>query len=264
MYSNRFAVCVMVGGRVLEELADGTVSLPVGTEYTIKLFNKHDRRAVAKLFVDTENVSEGGFIVPAHGQVEIARRADRDSAFKFVELGSQDAREAGKPNTNPNKEMGLIEVHFFLEREKPKPEIAVSPPYHYPTHWRSGYDDGLIGSSGIDNDILRGVTKSFHSRAGGQSRGLAKHVVSPASMPMADTTLSTSNTPTSDGCTVDGNATGITYSRVYVDLEPNSTILKLFLQGYRQPVQVRRPILTAEAQPVKRVRKQRSVKKLHR
>ena len=286
MYSNRFAACILVDGKIQDELADGTVAIPYGTEYVIRLFNKHDRRASAKIFLDTENVSSDGFVVNAHSNVDIARRADRDTAFKFVPLGSEEAKAEGKPITNPGKEMGLIEVHFFLEKEQPKyvPPIITHtihypppcPGPHYPPspwQWSQASWSGLrshdlddtvygasIGSANCnsnpvmdshegevtlnyfnttptapvippDKGILRGGVIS--ERSNRRSRKVStQSMMKSASKP---------EPKLADGCTVEGGVTGVNFYTVYMDLETSSTVLKLFLQGYKQPVALSKP-----------------------
>ena len=95
VYSNKFVISILVDGNTQQELANGTVKLPFGAEYAIRLRNKNSRRAVAKLFVDGENVSGNGYIVPANDHVDIKRHWDKDVAFKFVELDSPEAVDAG-------------------------------------------------------------------------------------------------------------------------------------------------------------------------
>jgi len=213
-YSNKFAVCVLVDGRIMKELRDGSVGVPFGCEYTLRLFNKHDRRAVAKISIDTENVSEGGFIIPAHGKVEIDRPAHKDAAFRFVELGSDAAWEDGKPTHNENREMGLIEVNFFLERERPKPK------YRPNTRRRPGYRS-------------KGITRGF----GDQVYGTCSVGGGLDSLPAAEVSNTSAGleglADLKDGCTVEGRETGTRFGQEHVDIESHSTLIKMFLQGFR-------------------------------
>ncbi len=307
MYSNRFAACIIVDGKIMDELPDGSVAIPLGTEYTIRLFNKHDRRAAAKIFLDTENVSQGGFVVDPHGKVDINRRADRDTAFRFVQLGSSAAKAEGKPTTNEGKEMGLVEVHFYLERERPKyippTPIVINPPCpgpHYPPvwprprRWDDYYYGGILrdssghsepigssaswvgpaaagsppdalnsdehdGSTCMDSmgssamsfmDDERSRSTTFDQSSGlrsmnvdpraGRKRSIAKGA-SRGACEVGGTPQAKNAAPKTelkDGCTVEGQATGTHFTNVYMDLEPTSTVIKLFLQGYKQPVPV--------------------------
>jgi len=230
-YSNRFAVCVLVDGRIMKELRDGSVGVPFGSEYNLRLFNKHDRRAVAKISIDGENVSGNGFIIPPHDKIEINRPVYRDAAFRFVELGSDAALEEGKPTTNEDREMGLIEVRFHLEQEKPKPKVVEHHHHHYPPKYRGPWWGGVTltsaGGGGTYTSSMppgdhKSILRSCHAPADEKTLGF------PEATPQ----------DVSDGCTVEGRATGTSYGTAYIDIESTSTLIKLFLQGFRSGTQV--------------------------
>jgi hypothetical protein len=132
VYSNKFVMCVLVDGHPQEELANGVVKLPFGQEYSLRFRNKNDRRAVVKIYVDGENVSGGGYVIPANDHIDIKRHHDKDRAFKFVELNSPEAVDAGKNGPNPEKSKGLIEARFYLEKE-----YKYTPPYYPPIRWKT-------------------------------------------------------------------------------------------------------------------------------
>ena len=251
-YSNKFAVCVLVNGKIMKELRDGTVGVPFGAEYTLRLFNKHDRKAVAKVSLDTENVSQGGFIIDPHGKVDIARRADRDTAFRFVELGSDAALLDGKPSSNESREMGLIEVNFHLEKERPKTPIVrdVHHHHHYDRphwshpHWTitmgtaAGGPSHTKGIEGIDDTTL-GSTHVY-SCSSGVARGMIMSDCAAEASPVCDNSSlgmdlerCSMGVDLKDGCTVEGRSTGQQFSVEYVDYEATSTLIKLFLQGFK-------------------------------
>lgn len=132
VYSNKFVMCVLLDGVPQQELANGVVKLPFGAEYHLRFRNKNDRRAVVKIYVDGENVSGNGYIIPANDHIDIKRHHDKDRAFKFVELDSPEAVDAGKNGPNADKTKGVIEARFYLEKEqtyKPYPM-----PYKYEEH----------------------------------------------------------------------------------------------------------------------------------
>jgi hypothetical protein len=140
VYSNKFVVCVLLNGVPQQELANGVVKLPFETEYGLRFRNKHNRRAVVKIFIDGENVSGGGYVIPANDHIDIKRHWDKDRAFKFVSLDSSDAVDAGKNGPNPDKEKGLIEAHFYLEKEVnhhyyPYPMPWVKEEHHHHHHY---------------------------------------------------------------------------------------------------------------------------------
>lgn len=271
-YRNRFAACVLVNGQIMKELPDGSIGLPFGSEYTLRLFNKHDRRAVAKISIDQENVSEGGFVVPAHGKIDIERRADRDTSFRFVELGSDAALLEGKPSHDPLGEMGVIQVDFHLEKPYTPPSVAYPLPAK-PRTWPKPYQpyqpyqpfwyshtiggggpytsDGTYDAQspiGESPNIMRGRLVDGEELTGGAklnaSVGQANcYHTSPIpdtadASPINETTLG--NT-LQEGCTVEGHETGQGFSTVWIDYEDTCTSITMYLQGYKRPVKIRQP-----------------------
>ena len=134
MYSNKFVVCLLLNGEVQKELANGVVKLPFGSEYALRFRNKHNRRAVVQIYVDGENVSGGGYVIPANDAIDIKRHHDKDRAFKFVSLDSPDAIEHGKNGPNEDKVKGTIEARFYLEKEKVQPVYPVVIDHHHHHH----------------------------------------------------------------------------------------------------------------------------------
>ena len=134
VYSNKFVMCVLHNGEVQKELANGVVKLPFSAEYTLRFRNKNDRRAVVKIFIDGENVSGNGYIVPANDYVDIKRHHDKDAAFKFVSLESPDAQEFGKDGPNHDKVKGVVEARFYLEKARPVAPIVKEIHHHHHHH----------------------------------------------------------------------------------------------------------------------------------
>lgn len=234
-YSDRFVMCILVDGKPLRELANGVVPIKFGTQYSIRLRNKNNRRAVAKITVDGETVSGGGIIVPAYDYVDIHRRTDKDVAFKFVELDSPEAVDAGKNGPNPDKVKGTIQVSFFLER-KPEPKVneihhwyPIYPKYNSWPTWgtpflgSSGLSTGSIGSS-LGSNSLRGMTNDTNSNS--------INVSCSAKLYSSDIGHALTASNLNDGCTVDGGSTGQQFYTSYIDTEYQSVTLTLFLQGY--------------------------------
>jgi len=173
-------------------------------------------------------------------------------------LDSEEAIEHGKDGPNTNKEKGLIECRFFLEKRRPP---VVYRDYHHHHHhypkpwWPSPYWNGpyttwcdTISRDVPDTSITLGETGGSISgssytnslndaplslnfasdqmkaaiprgRRGERSRSILR-------------SCNLDNVPTDDGCTVEGRTTGQSFHNVYVDLETEYTTVKLFLQGY--------------------------------
>ena len=126
MFQNRFVVTVAVNG-ILQDEKDGVVYLKEGDEYSIRLRNKHDCKAVAQIYLDGELSSANGWIVPANSYVDIKRYANVDRAFKFVSEDSKKALDHGKNATG--QFCGKVEVKFFLERKIQEPIQHIPQPY---------------------------------------------------------------------------------------------------------------------------------------
>lgn len=251
VYSQRLVMCVLVDGIVQKELANGQVNLPFGSEYVLRFRNKNDRRAVVQIYLDGENVSGNGYIIPANDHVDIRRHHDRDAAFKLVALDSPEAFDAGKNGANEDKQKGVIEARFYLEKKEPprpihihhhhdhyQPPVVIDHHHHHPYYpkpdpypWHTPYytcsGDTKGGGATYRNSMLRTC-----SVGGSSVRGMYED--SPAAtLGFADTYADRSST-LQDGCTVEGGSTGQRFTSMHIELETECTVLKLFLQGYRK------------------------------
>ena len=252
VYSNKFVVCVLVNGCPQKELANGTVSLPFGTEYGLRLRNKHARRAVAKIFIDGENVSGGGYVVDAHDYIDIKRHSDIDRAFKFVSLDSEDAVDFGKNGPNYDKIKGTIEVRFYMERERQQVIYREIVHDHHHHHHHDYYSrprpipmpinpyDSPYNGTWVSN---RGDTQVDYSCSAEPLRAKSAGSCQSAAKPRGFMSSTASNSPApdlsalQDGCTVEGHSTGQSFHTTHVELETEATVVKIFLQGFddRQP-----------------------------
>ncbi len=243
VYSNHFVACVLHNGQVQKELANGTVAIPFGSQYELRFRNKHNRRAVVKFFIDGENVSGNGYIIDAHSHIDIKRHRDKDAAFKFVSLDSAEAVNAGKNGPNPDKEKGLIEAHFYLEKEHTVVQREIQyvpyypqPIYPYPPPYRQNIMYKGLGDSGLTRE--RVVGKSMNTSMSSDSdRSISLCNFDGGSSECIG--QDTSGRPSlQDGCTTEGSMTGQGSSSQYIQTEETYTALKLFLQGYQPELQV--------------------------
>jgi hypothetical protein len=271
VYSNKCVVAVLVNGQVQKELADGTVQIPFNSEYVLRFRNKNDRRAVVKFTIDGENVSGSGYVIEANSYTDIRRHSDKDVAFKFVSLDSEDAIDFGKNGPNTDRSKGVIEASFYLEKERPKtivkevhhhhdyyyprPILPIDP-YPYPRRrdiWYSSTIDSSGGAAGGmpsaeghtlgkyemhggSNSINFGNTKSLDS--GSRPRSRSRVSGSACSVSHNETFLRSAPPASNfvgevkDGCTVEGNYTGQTFTYCNVDTEETCTTLRIVLKGY--------------------------------
>lgn len=117
MYSNQFAVALKVNGRVLREDGD-TVYIPFGSEYSILLKNVSSVRALARIWVDGTEATDGiSLIIPANDSVELERFIENSNMevgkrFKFIERTEK--IENGPRGVKIDD--GLIRVEFQFEQ----------------------------------------------------------------------------------------------------------------------------------------------------
>lgn len=137
MYSGGYVVSILSNNKeVLDELKDGTVAIQFGDHYSIRLRNKNAWRCVAKIFIDDENVSGGGYIIDAYGVIDIERYNNVAQKFKLVAATSNAAKREGKGVRNDGAN-GVIRVEFY--KEKPYEPVASIPmvPYTPVQPWTS-------------------------------------------------------------------------------------------------------------------------------
>jgi hypothetical protein len=153
LYSSNFVINILVNGQMQSINRDNTIAIPFETEYKIRLQNKNSRRAVAKVFVDDENVSEGGVILNAYQTLDLEGPVRKNRNFKFVSIHSGQAHDAGK-SEDVNGEKGVIRVEFQLEAPKrpvvKKPTICtqLSPwQYGHVEDWRVTYSPSFVTNS---------------------------------------------------------------------------------------------------------------------
>lgn len=114
-YANGFVVAVKdSNGKVLRE-TNRAVYLPFYEEYSLLLKNNNDRKAVAKIFIDGEEISKGKIIIDANSEVTIERFIeDLEEGRRFQFVPASDNRIAGKDMTD----LGIVEVKFTLEEKQ--------------------------------------------------------------------------------------------------------------------------------------------------
>lgn len=219
IYSGGFVVGVLVNGKLQEVSTDNIISLKFNSEYKLRLSNKNNRRAVAKVFIDDENVSAGGIVIGANSTVDVEGPVDKKRNFKFVSIESGQAEDAGK-SVNRNGEKGVIRVEFRLEKEIKVPVYVPVPYPTYPSYsWRKDFeptwnnrDDGHYsygckGFGGEASNSCEVESKTTHSRS----------------------------TASEVGATVSGERNDQSWTGVYVDLEDKEPIiLSVTLRGWEE------------------------------
>jgi len=140
MYQDRLAVAIKTNGKVLREGKsagsdrDDTVFIPFGSEYSIYVKNMNSVRALVRIEIDGESVTDGmSLIVEANDDIEIERfvknrNMDTGLRLKFIER-TQKIEDGPR---GIKTEDGLIRVEYEFERE---PAKIVPSPIYQPTYW---------------------------------------------------------------------------------------------------------------------------------
>ena len=224
VYSNKFVMCVLVNNQIQKELNNGTVPIPFGVEYTLRFRNKNSRRAVVKFYIDGEDVSGNGYIIPANSHIDIKRYSNKDESFRFVPLDSPEAIDQGKNGPNSDKTKGLIEAKFYLEKQCDfnfKNNKNDNYYWNYFTNSTHPYNMTLCS-----HDSYTNCTSTTFSESKPYTVTYNKDTISLSSKDVDKINLSLN-----DGVTVPGGFTGQTFSNTYINIEEDYATLKLFLQG---------------------------------
>jgi len=241
MYNQKFVATIVVNGHIVPEREDGVVFLDAGTEYKIRLRNKNDRRAVASISIDGENVTDGGVVINADSVVEIERSVQKAFKFKFVALDSEAAQDFGKDQANKSGAMGVIAVEFRLEKQRNIVESAknyrgigststtlqdiLSKDLHNPKI--CGPLNGALGSPRrITTGPISGM--SMAASAGAQCMNTS---YSNVSLGCGSQSSSAPKSDLSDlGCTVEGEYSSQKFKETYLDVEPVGYTVHLTLR----------------------------------
>lgn len=213
VYSNGYVVSIFSQGKPLSENKDHSVRVQINSEYSIKLFNKTDRRALARIYIDDENVSAGGYVIGAHSCVEIERFNSINKKFKLVAINSKEARNAGKGHRNDGAN-GVIKVEFFPEKPN-KPLIPVDwKIYEYPYIPRKSWPQTEPIKYGDITCVSANHSKVM-SNYGPESPGI-------------------------ESVTVKGSESSQKFYETSIDVEAISTTIVLKLVGQKEPLIAKR------------------------
>ena len=162
MYQSKLVASLKANGKILREFKD-TVYIPFGSEYSFLLKNLHTQRAVVNIFVDGDNVVDGGLVINAGQEVNLERyvkngNLTEGNRFKFIERTQ--AVEDGPRGIK--LEDGLVRIEFQYE----KPYV---PPQWSNTSWISASGSGMTPTSYNVNGTLRSVDWSKNGEVTAQA-----------------------------------------------------------------------------------------------
>jgi hypothetical protein len=192
MYSNKMVASLKANGKILREFKD-TVYIPFGSEYQFLLKNLHTQRAVVNIFIDGDNIVEGGLVINAGQEVNLERyvkngNLTEGNRFRFIERTQ--AIEDGPRGVK--LEDGLVRIEFQYEQARPVVNISDNFFKQYPPGVRgmSEYpgttdrysktvNNSWIQASGATfgqvnvNGAMRGVDLSQNGQATAQAASAA-------------------------------------------------------------------------------------------
>ena len=128
MYQSKLVASLKANGKILREFKD-TVYIPFGSEYSFLIKNLHTQRAVVNVFIDGDNVVEGGLVVDAGQEVNLERYVKHNNLkagnkFKFIERTASIEEHRGI-----KLEDGLVRIEFQYEKVKPATTWNNQPVY---------------------------------------------------------------------------------------------------------------------------------------
>src|SRR5690349_1572984 len=132
MYRDSYVAALVVDGKIQKESDDGSVLIPFGSEYVLRLKNKLRKRAVADVWIDGK-IAVKGVVIDANGTVDLERfvvdgNLNEGKRFKLARLTDP---KVDQPNDSEN---GNIEVNFYPEKDEPVVEKKVIHEYHNCSH----------------------------------------------------------------------------------------------------------------------------------
>ena len=227
MYHNKLVASLKANGKILREFKD-TVYIPFGSEYSFLLKNLHTQRALVNVFIDGEDVIEGGLVLNAGQEVDLERyvkngNLSAGNKFKFIERTSSIEQHRGV-----KLEDGLVRIEFQFEL--PRPVINISDimwrtetdkfrytsstgaPYNTPWYSTTNTNAGVSGNTG-DRFTLTASGSISQMNVGGVLRGVdySKGEATKAAAAAAINSVVPQASEVHDGmATMDWNDTGIT------------------------------------------------------
>lgn len=160
MYNEKLVVCVKSNGKVLREFKD-KIYLPYGSEYSVFVKNLNTVRALVHIYIDGNEVIDGGLIIDAGKETNIERSVkngnlDKGNRFKFIERTDRIEQTRGV-----GTEDGLLRVEFQFEAPKPAWVNSLPKRWDDPGYYPSWPSRPIIfGNSTGDYVPLKGNTIS--------------------------------------------------------------------------------------------------------
>lgn len=221
MYNDGFVVAIKVGDRFVEEKSNGNFVVPFNSEYTVRLKNRNNRNAVAKVYIDGEEVNGlGSFILDSNSTLDLERfvdKLDSGNKFRFVPLSNSGVKDKN------NGENGIIEARFQLVKPVEKPIIYNDHHHHhhhydFPRYNTWPYKDDIVWCNNTTGKGMSSPTVTYNA----SNMDCCVDTGSAGPLMASDT----------KGATVQGSKSGQKFSYSYVgELEARETVIRVQLVG---------------------------------
>lgn len=243
MYKDKFVLAVKHNGKILREFKE-QVYLPFGSEYGLYLKNLNSMRALARIWIDGQLVTEGvDLIVPANGHIDLERfirngNLNEGNKFKFIERTSavENFRGVGA-------EDGIVRIEFRFEKPQPVYHWTITPSYH----------TTFTTDSGIKYKSMNYTNTSISTKGliGECSDSFSINDSINCSNTSADTTLSRSvNSVNEAGITAAGSASNQQFTiGSWFPTESESHVIVLKLLGQTEKSEVVQKPVTVKVAP---------------
>lgn len=233
MYQSKLVASLKANGKILREFKD-TVYIPFGSEYSFLIKNLNTTRALVNIFIDGDNVIEGGLVLNAGQEVDLERyvkngNLNAGNKFKFIERTN--AIEDGPRGIK--LEDGLVRIEFQFE----KPYV---PPVNrgWLTASGSTNQNSIYPASFNVNGVLRGVDFSQNGQVMAQAASAAvdkycadNGIVNKSEVHDGMATMDWCAAPKNDvGITVPGSRSDQKFQTTYMgamEAEKHTIVLKL-------------------------------------
>lgn len=267
MYRDSYVVALMVDGKIQKDSDDGSVLIPFGSEYVLRLKNKLRKRAVADVWIDGK-IAVKGVVIDANGTVDLERfvadgNLNEGKRFKLARLTDP---KVDQPNDSEN---GSIEVNFYPEKDEPEIEkkiIHITDHHYCHNHYSWGHCSSCCNNSwcsichpryatpmwgGATNNSLQSDNAIFKTLSADGSITLGNSVsssitsgdVKSANLPNPTYTANTVNTGSLQSmamnaslgeaaATVEGSTSLQKFSSVFIDVDRSkATTIRLIVKG---------------------------------
>ena len=173
VYSHKLVAAVMVDGKVVRDISEGageaSAKLPFGAEYSLRIKNLNSERAIVKIAIDGQDVTDGWVVYGANESYDLEgfiKNRVVTNRFKFIEKTKEISEFRGDKIDD-----GLIVITYKYELPKPvvkSPEVTINPWYEpYPNPWKKQWHRIILGDS-IGSEIKYGSLNYESKTMGGE------------------------------------------------------------------------------------------------